>query len=118
MNERHIQLYQNLKNLAATTEVFLTRTHKLDSSIYRVFDYRLARFSDFLLPDAREARGIMFEVDDQDNPIRLACWMPQKFFNLGELSNLNTLADALVKQGRLSPDVYERAKKRDTSKTD
>jgi hypothetical protein len=84
MNDRQLELFANLKHLAATTEVFLTRTHNFEDKIYRVFDYRLARYSDFLLPDARESRGIMFEVDAQDNPIRLACWMPSKFFNLNE----------------------------------
>jgi hypothetical protein len=84
MNERQIQLFSHLKNLVATTEVFLTKIHQLDDCFFQVFDYRLARYSDFLLPDAREARGIMFEVDRDGMPLRLACWMPSKFFNLNE----------------------------------
>lgn len=84
MNERHSQLFANLKNLVATNEAFISKTVEFDGGKFCVFDYFLARYSDFLLEDAREARGIMFEVDDAGNPIRLACWMPAKFFNISE----------------------------------
>lgn len=84
MNDRHIQLFANLKNLVATNEAFVTKIHEFEGARYQVFDYFLARYSDFLLEDSREARGIMFEVDEAGNPIRLACWMPKKFFNLNE----------------------------------
>lgn len=84
MNKFQTNLYQQLQNLVASNEAFFAKDQQLDDKIYRVFNYRLASFSDFCLPGAREARGIMFEVDTDGNPIRLACFMPSKFFNLNE----------------------------------
>jgi RNA ligase len=63
---------------------------------YRVFAYRLASYTDFMQPDALEARGIMFELDEKEQPVRLACRPMHKFFNLNEnpmTMNLNLSQD-------------------------
>lgn len=50
----------------------------------RIFSYHIASYSDWLLPDALEARGIMFELDEDDKPVRIMSRPMQKFFNLNE----------------------------------
>lgn len=84
LNEFQTKLYNDLKHLVETNEAFLSKIQTLDNVEYIVFNYRLATYSDFLLPNARESRGIMFELDENKQPIRLACFMPSKFFNYGE----------------------------------
>lgn len=85
-DRRALQLYTELMALTVN-DAFYTADHKIDDrTFYRVFTYRLASYSDFLLPSALEARGIMFEVAyaDESKPIRLACRPQEKFFNIGE----------------------------------
>lgn len=80
------KLYQELMALLSN-DAFYTADHKInDHFFYRVFTYRLASYSDFLLPSAMEARGIMFKVAyaDESVPLELTCRPPQKFFNIGE----------------------------------
>lgn len=108
---RHRELYDNLMQLVKTNEAFYYVDHVLNDIIYRVFTYRLASYTDFLEPDALECRGHMFRVDGDG--VELVSLPLEKFFNLHEVSTcLNTLGETLVKQGRLSPDVFERAKRR------
>lgn len=81
---RQEQLYANLMSLVDTTEAFYYVDQQLNSCIYRVFTYRLASYTDFLLPDALECRGHMFRLDLDGNMLELASWALNKFFNLGE----------------------------------
>jgi T4 RnlA family RNA ligase len=53
----------------------------LASNIYRIFLYRLASYSQWLLPDALESRGITFQIDDDHNPVELVSRPLLKFFN-------------------------------------
>lgn len=108
------ELYEALMALTAN-EAFYHIDQTLDGFEYRIFNYRLASYTDFCAPNALEMRGIMFEMKD-GQPIRLASRPPAKFFNYREVSSdINTLAEALIKQGRLSQDVYDRAKKPNTN---
>lgn len=50
----------------------------------RVFSYHIASYSDWLNPDALECRGIMFELDEKNEPVRIMSRPMQKFFNLNE----------------------------------
>lgn len=84
LNEFQTKVYKDLEKLVETNEAFLKKIQTLDNVEYSVYDYRLATHTDFLQPSARESRGIMFELDENREPIRIACWMPQKFFNYGE----------------------------------
>lgn len=78
-------LYKNLLNLVETTDAFnMSSSVSIGGGHYRVFSYRLASYSDFLLPDAFEARGTMFEVTEDGEFIRLAARTPSKFFNAYE----------------------------------
>jgi T4 RnlA family RNA ligase len=74
------QLYNNLLKLVSENEAF----YYVDYGPYRVFNYRLASYTDFLAPDALEARGIMFYIGDGDDKVKLVCRPFKKFFNLGE----------------------------------
>lgn len=75
------QLYNNLLRLTKENEAF----YYMDYGPYRVFNYRLASYTDFLAPDALEARGIMFYMygDNKDIP-HLVCRPFKKFFNKDE----------------------------------
>lgn len=87
MNIRQTELWNNLMALTESTEVFYFVDHKLDNKCYRVFSYRLASYTDFLNPDALECRGHMFEISEEGKntqPIRLASWPSEKFFNKEE----------------------------------
>ena len=89
MNQTY-QLFLDLEALVKANEAFYRQEFKLDGKIYWIYNYRLASYSDFLLPSALECRGAMVEVDDGGNFIRLACRPQHKFFNLGE--NPSTMA--------------------------
>lgn len=80
--EKH--LFDDLMTLTQMSEAFYHQDFQLDGSVYRIFNYRLASYSDFLLPSALECRGIMFELDAQGSLKRLAARPMQKFFNLNE----------------------------------
>lgn len=81
-----VQLYTELMALLSN-DAFYTADHPInDHYFFRVFTYRLASYSDFLLPSAMEARGIMFKVAyaDESVPVQLVCRPMEKFFNIGE----------------------------------
>lgn len=91
MNAFQQNLYNNLMALAASNEAFYYQDFLLDDGIfepkntnYRIFNYRLASYTDFQAPSALECRGTMFEVDANGNAIRLASLPMEKFFNLNE----------------------------------
>jgi T4 RnlA family RNA ligase len=66
-------------------EAFYAQDFQLDSSVYRIFNYRLASYTNFLLPGALECRGIMFELDIDNLCVkRLASRPMTKFFNYQE----------------------------------
>lgn len=69
----------------------------------RVFSYHYASYTDWLLPSALESRGIMFELDDENQPIRIMARPMEKFFNLNETPftmdlDLNDLEYAMAKE--------------------
>jgi len=84
MNTFQTTLFNNLETLVASNEAFYFQQFESNSHIYRIYNYRLASYSDFLNPGALECRGVMFEVDNQGNPLRLVALPMEKFFNLNE----------------------------------
>jgi T4 RnlA family RNA ligase len=84
-NQTHKELFNGLIALVNESETPFTKTVlPLDGKTYNVFTYELPSYSDFKKPYALEARGIMFEVDDGGDFIRLASLTPSKFFNYKE----------------------------------
>lgn len=78
-------LFHNLMNLVASNEAFEYKdSTSIGGGLYRAFSYRLASYSDFLLPDAVECRGVLFEIDSDGNMIRCAARPQPKFFNAYE----------------------------------
>lgn len=81
-----IELYDNLMKLCAESDkgkFFYTDFVSPFETKFRIFSYNYASYSDWLLDDALECRGIMFEMD-ADGPVRIAARPMEKFFNLGE----------------------------------
>ncbi|UYD57594.1 RNA ligase 1 [Aeromonas phage B614] len=50
----------------------------------RIFNYFIGSYSDWLVPGALECRGIMFEITEDGQPVRIMARPMQKFFNLKE----------------------------------
>lgn len=81
------ELFKNLMALCDPKDQskFFYRDFKtLMDTKARVFSYNYASYSDWVLPDALECRGIMFEIDDEGNPVRVMSRPMEKFFNLEE----------------------------------
>ena len=87
MNTWQTNLYKELMALVEESEAFYYKDFLAEGIIYRMFNYRLASYTEFLRPSALECRGHMFEVTDDGAdaaPIRLASLPCEKFFNLNE----------------------------------
>jgi len=78
-----LDIYNDLLALTQANEAFYIVDQKMDDIEYRIFNYRLASYTDFCAKNALEARGIMFELKD-GQPIRLVARTPEKFFNYRE----------------------------------
>ncbi len=81
------ELFKNLMALCDPkdqSKFFYRDFQTLMGTSARVFSYNYASYSDWLLPDALECRGIMFEIDSDDNPVRIMSRPMAKFFNLDE----------------------------------
>lgn len=71
-------------NLTSNSETFFFKDHHVDGRIYRIFNYRLASYSEWLHLDALECRGHTFEIDIDGNSLGIVCFPPSKFFNVDE----------------------------------
>ena len=91
MNAYQQKMYDDLLALTNGSETFYFQDFVLDGRTYRIFNYRLSSYSEFMRPSALECRGHMFEITGGDPvsayydvPLRLAALPMQKFFNLNE----------------------------------
>ena len=78
------KLYNTLLALTIDSEAFFFKEDTLENAIYRIFNYRLANYTEFMKEGALECRGIMFEVDSVGEFVRIVCRPMAKFFNLYE----------------------------------
>jgi len=83
------QLYKDLMTLCETNEAFFFKDFPIDTGrvrggAYRIFNYRLATYTDFLLPGALECRGITYRIDADGNMMYIVSRPMEKFFNAGE----------------------------------
>lgn len=83
MNAYQQSMYDNLMALVENSETFYFQDFVLEDKNYRIFNYRLSSYTEFMKPSALECRGHMFEVNG-DVAVRLAALPMQKFFNLHE----------------------------------
>jgi T4 RnlA family RNA ligase len=74
------ELYDNLMRLCESDDSFFYVDQVLASHTYKVFNYRLASYSQWLSPGALEARGITFRVEG-DKMVELVSLPFGKFFN-------------------------------------
>lgn len=77
-------LYDELMALCDGSDVFYFQDHVYLGHTYRIFNYRLASYGDFLKPSALECRGQTFRLQSDGWPPVLASLPMEKFFNLGE----------------------------------
>ena len=76
-------LYKKLICLVEKNDAFFYIDVFANDEVYRIFNYRIASYTNFLEPGALECRGHMFNITDKDD-IRLVCLPLGKFFNLNE----------------------------------
>lgn len=104
MNDYQQNLYDDLMRLVQSNEAFYFQDFSILDVNYRIFNYRLASYSDFCQPNALECRGHMFQINGEGydaEMVRLAALPPEKFFNLYEnpftmdldLSTVNLVED-------------------------
>lgn len=87
MNELQQKIYDDLVRLVENHESFYYTDQILSGYTYRIFNYRLASYSQWLEPSAMESRGITFLVDHSGHDAKalaLVSWPFEKFFNLHE----------------------------------
>ena len=84
MNKRQKELYTNLITLCDSSDMFYFADHVKDDITYRIFNYRIASYTEFLLPDALECRGHTFRLKDNGEVDAMVSWTLEKFFNIGE----------------------------------
>ena len=77
------ELYENLMTLCEDDSFFYV-DQIMGSVTYRIFNYRLASYSQWLKEGALECRGITFSIDDEGNMIECVSRPFEKFFNLNE----------------------------------
>lgn len=83
MNEYQQKMYADLMALTNGSETFYFQDFELDGKNYRIFNYRLSSYTEFMKDSALECRGHMFELVNGE-AVRLAALPMQKFFNLNE----------------------------------
>lgn len=85
MNGFQTTLYTDLMNLCHPgQEAFYYVDQTRDGTMYRIFLYRMASYTEFLAPGALECRGHTFRIDADGNPLELASMPMSKFFNHNE----------------------------------
>lgn len=78
-------LFDGLNHLCETNEAFYFSEQEYnDKYTIRSFTYRLASWSDFQLPYAKDCRGTAFLYNKETNEWSLFCRAYKKFFNLNE----------------------------------
>lgn len=78
------ELFDGLNNLCETNEAFYHTEQKHGKYIVRSYTYRLASWTDFQEPFAKDARGTAFIKDTETGEWTLFCRAYRKFHNLGE----------------------------------
>lgn len=99
------ELYRQLCKLVDDFDAFYYKDFPADDpqKMYRIFNYRLASYSEFCQLGALEARGSMFLVYRDGTFDDIVCRPQQKFFNLNENPftmdlPLDKLAHVMVKE--------------------
>lgn len=78
-----MDLYAKLEALVASNEAFYYKDYNFFGQVMRVFNYRLASYTDFLQEGALECRGTTFQQANDGNWV-LICRPFKKFFRVYE----------------------------------
>ena len=85
MKQELQELFDGLDKLCSETEAFYFSEQEYgENHIVRSFSYRLASWTDFQKPYARDCRGTAFVFDKRTGEWDLFCRAYRKFWNLGE----------------------------------
>ena len=80
------ELFEGLSELCRINEAFYFSEQDYgDNYIVRSFSYRLASWTDFQIPYAKDSRGTAFVLDKRTGEWDLFCRAYKKFHNLGEM---------------------------------
>lgn len=99
LSKKQLELYNQLINLCSESENFfyVDQVTPMQTPV-RIFNYRLAGYSDWLKPGALECRGIMFQMD-ATGPVKLLSRPMEKFFNYAEVKAWEALKVSPVSIG-------------------
>jgi len=84
MNQYQREMFANAEALVASSDTFYAQDFECHGIKFRIYNYRLSSYSDFLKPGALEMRGHMFQMNEDGTMAHLAALPMQKFFNLNE----------------------------------
>lgn len=96
MNQFQADLYRDLMALTTNNEAFYFQDFPSEAGTLRIFNYRLASYTDFLAPGALEARGVMFLVNESG--VEMLSLPMSKFHNLNECPFTQNLDLAQVEE--------------------
>jgi len=75
----YLPTLEECEKIVETNEAFYAKEEVFDGQRFKIFNYRLASFSDFLIPGTIEMRGITFNLDTGERWLSI-----HKFFNNDE----------------------------------
>lgn len=77
--------YQEIMSICNDSDVFFFTDHIMGDNLFRIFNYRFASYNDWTQsPLTFELRGLMIEIDQNGEFIKVASRPPCKFFNKNE----------------------------------
>lgn len=98
-------LFDALMKLCSENECFYFIDQKtVMQTKVRIFNYRMANYTEWLKPGALECRGIMFAMED-DKAVKLISRPMEKFFNYAEVKAWEALKESPVTIGDVVIDV-------------
>jgi len=127
MNDYQKQLFEDLMILCED-EIhdgsFYFVDTVMNNSTYRIFNYRLSSYEQFLYPSALECRGVMYKLGKYNTPEALLSLPFQKFFNRFEnpmtmdldfsndnVYSIDTKADgSLISSYKIGDEIYLKSK--------
>ena len=101
-------MYTALVNLCNADKSFYFSDRVLGDDTFRIFDYRMANYTQWLHPYALECRGTTFLINYAEEPLALVSWPFNKFFNLNECpTDTGVLQERLIELGLLNENPEE-----------
>ncbi len=87
MNAFQQLMWNDLMTLVAESEAFYYADQQQGDHWFRIFNYRLASYTEFMRPNGTECRGHMFRITEEGHgaqPLALVTLPMEKFWNLNE----------------------------------